>query len=170
MHLTDPMKKMGFVKIGDRWTLPLDINLHSGPTTTIGAAVQKAFAVGNGLDIVRGEVGHDKTQKLLQEIKQDARKTGTLHLKALREIIAEARNPQRAREWAQEAMAAFQKRMDQADTPPAWIQTSGRDVPRLPRGVGRRNFADHRREINVKLDRKHYAESMTQEVSYGRGY
>ena len=68
-------------------------------------------------------------------------------------------------------MEAFQKRMDQADTPPAWIAFSGQNVPRLPRGVGRRNFADHnRREINVKLDRKHYAESMTQEVSYGRGY
>src|SRR4029077_12762702 len=83
MHLFDPMKKMGFVKVGDHWTLPLDVGVH-GPTTNMGAALQKAFAVGNGLDIVRGAVGHDKTQKLLQEIKDDARRTGELHLKALR--------------------------------------------------------------------------------------
>lgn len=182
MHLVDPMKRMGFKKIGDRWTLPLDVSAHTDtnalkqlkqlqelkPTTTIGASLQHAFNTGNGVSIVRAEIGQDKTQAILQDIKADAHETGKLHLKALRQIIADARNPQRARDWAEEAMAAFKTRMEQADTPPAWIATSGKNVPRLPRGVGRENFK--RGGLTVKLDRKHYADSMTQEVSYGRGY
>jgi hypothetical protein len=64
--------------------------------------------------------------------------------------------------------------MAQADEPPPWIQNALRDVPKLPEGVGRSHFDQRHHQknkgINVKLDRKHYADSMTQEVSYGRGY
>jgi hypothetical protein len=173
MHLTDPLLKMGAKKINGMWTVPLEVGVH---TATSSLAIQKAIAAApKGFAMAKDAVGADRYAKLMKAIKDDAHKTGELHLKALRKIIADEASPKRAREWAAAAVEAFNQRMQQAQEPPAWIAHSGHNVPRLPRGVGRHEFpvehhGGHKRDINIKLDRKHYADSMTQEVSYGRGY
>jgi hypothetical protein len=171
-HLVDPLLKMGAKKINGMWTLPLEVGVH---TATSSLAIQKAMAAApGGFRIAKEAVGNDKFYKIMKGIKEDAHKTGELHLKALRKIIADENSPKRARAWAEAAVEAFDQRMARADEPPPWIQNAMRDVPKLPEGVGRPHFDQRHHQknkgINVKLDRKHYADSMTQEVSYGRGY
>jgi hypothetical protein len=171
-HLVDPLKKLGAKQINGVWTVPLTVGVH---TATSSLAIQKAMAAApGGFRIAKEAVGNDKFYKIMKGIKEDAHKTGELHLKALRKIIADENSPKRARAWAEAAVEAFDQRMARADEPPPWIQNAMRDVPKLPEGVGRPHFDQRHHQknkgINVKLDRKHYADSMTQEVSYGRGY
>jgi len=42
MHLLDPMKRSGFKKVGDKWTLPLGVEVHSRLTgMDVGGSLKK---------------------------------------------------------------------------------------------------------------------------------
>lgn len=180
MHLYDPIKKMGFKQIAGRWTLPLDVAVHSdgimphritdvgSPSTPNYTAAIDAFTSGAGgqvssvLSKLYPNTGDDKTTNLLDRISHEARQTGKLNLGVLKDLLREQKSAKWVAAWADQAQRAFAQGLKAEKGPPKWYDLATKNVPHLPEGT-------HGKNVNVRITRPHMDDAMSYNTDYS-GY